>query len=44
MKNMVAASARGASHKETDKRSFWAWLRSLFGCCKKDQGIESIPV
>ncbi|TKV94792.1 hypothetical protein SEVIR_9G319400v4 [Setaria viridis] len=42
MKNMVAA--RGASQKERDKRSFWAWLHSLFGCCKKDQGIESIPV
>ncbi|CAL4940739.1 unnamed protein product [Urochloa decumbens] len=42
MKNMVAA--RGASQKETDKKSFWTWLRSLFGCCKKDQGLASLPV
>ncbi|OEL21648.1 Plant intracellular Ras-group-related LRR protein 5 [Dichanthelium oligosanthes] len=41
MKNMVAA--RGASQKETDKRSFWAWLSSLFGCCRKDQGFGSLP-
>nr|CAB3500089.1 unnamed protein product [Digitaria exilis] len=40
IKNMVAA--RGASQKETDKRSFWTWLRSLFSCCKKDQGLESV--
>ncbi|CAL4923945.1 unnamed protein product [Urochloa decumbens] len=42
MKNMVAA--RGASQKETDKKSFWTWLRSLFGCCKNDQGLASLPV
>ncbi|KAJ1296168.1 hypothetical protein BS78_01G278600 [Paspalum vaginatum] len=37
MKNMVAV--RGAKQKETDERSFWTWLRSLFGCCKKSQGL-----
>ncbi|CAN6288709.1 unnamed protein product [Urochloa humidicola] len=42
MKNMVAT--RGASQKETDKKSFWTWLRSLFSCCKKDQGLASLPV
>ncbi|KAG2539222.1 plant intracellular Ras-group-related LRR protein 5-like [Panicum virgatum] len=42
MKNMVAS--REASRKETDKRSFWAWIRSLFGCCKKDQGLGSVQL
>uniref|UniRef100_A0A0A9ERR6 Uncharacterized protein n=1 Tax=Arundo donax TaxID=35708 RepID=A0A0A9ERR6_ARUDO len=41
MNNMVAA--RGASHKKIDGKSFWAWLRSLFGCCKKEQELESVP-
>uniref|UniRef100_A0A0A9HL34 Uncharacterized protein n=1 Tax=Arundo donax TaxID=35708 RepID=A0A0A9HL34_ARUDO len=41
MDNMVAA--RGESHKKTDGKSFWTWLRSLFGCCKKDQVLESVP-
>lgn len=35
--DMVAS--RGASQKETDQASFWAWLRSLFGCCKKDEEL-----
>ncbi|CAD6212134.1 unnamed protein product [Miscanthus lutarioriparius] len=42
MKNMVAA--REVSQKETDKRSFWTWLGSLFGCCKKNQGLGPVPV
>ncbi|WVZ57711.1 hypothetical protein U9M48_008062 [Paspalum notatum var. saurae] len=41
MKNMVAIT--GAKQNETDKRSFWTWLRSLFGCCKKSQGLGSVP-
>ncbi|CAD6204561.1 unnamed protein product [Miscanthus lutarioriparius] len=42
MKNMVAA--REVSLKETDKRTVWTWLGSLFGCCKKNQGLGPVPV
>jgi len=41
MKNMVAA--REVSQNQTDKRSFWTWLRSLFGCYKKNQGLGPVP-
>nr|ACG28889.1 protein lap4 [Zea mays] len=41
MKNMAAA--REVSRKETDERSFWTWLRSLFGC-EQNQGSGPVPV
>ncbi|KAK3157210.1 hypothetical protein QOZ80_2AG0117650 [Eleusine coracana subsp. coracana] len=41
MAEMVAS--RGVSQKGADGRSFWVWLCSLFGCCKKDQGVGSVP-
>ncbi|KAM3402885.1 hypothetical protein ACQJBY_006590 [Aegilops geniculata] len=39
--DMVAS--RGASQKKTDGTSFWAWFRSLFGCCKKDEELGLVP-
>ncbi|XP_048532161.1 plant intracellular Ras-group-related LRR protein 5 [Triticum urartu] len=39
--DMVAS--RGASQKKTDGTSFWAWFRSLFGCCKKDEELGLAP-
>uniref|UniRef100_J3N541 Rx N-terminal domain-containing protein n=1 Tax=Oryza brachyantha TaxID=4533 RepID=J3N541_ORYBR len=44
MIDMNAARGRGTNQKKTDRRSFWAWLFSLFGCCKKDQELGLVPV
>ncbi|XP_051197419.1 plant intracellular Ras-group-related LRR protein 5 [Lolium perenne] len=38
---MVAS--RGASQKKTEQTSFWAWFRSLFGCCKNDEEMGIVP-
>ncbi|KAL5231249.1 hypothetical protein ABZP36_030025 [Zizania latifolia] len=37
-------AARGTNQKKTDGGSFWTWLFSLFGCCKKDQELGLTPV
>ncbi|EEE69777.1 hypothetical protein OsJ_29493 [Oryza sativa Japonica Group] len=36
-------AVRGTNQKKTDRGSFWTWLFSLFGCCKKDQEL-GLPV
>uniref|UniRef100_A0ACD5U401 Uncharacterized protein n=1 Tax=Avena sativa TaxID=4498 RepID=A0ACD5U401_AVESA len=36
-------SSRGAIQKKTDETSFWAWFRSLFGCCKNDEEMGVVP-
>uniref|UniRef100_A0ACD5TMK8 Uncharacterized protein n=1 Tax=Avena sativa TaxID=4498 RepID=A0ACD5TMK8_AVESA len=36
-------SSRGVSQKKTDETSFWAWFRSLFGCCKNDEEMGVVP-
>ncbi|KAG8092641.1 hypothetical protein GUJ93_ZPchr0012g21189 [Zizania palustris] len=37
-------ATRGTNQKKTDVESFWTWLFSLIGCCKKDQELGLTPV